>query len=167
MLKLTVAEFEKLLESKDWEREEIQETHSEPGDNFQHGFGRKVSKIMHKGELITLTYTEQFNYDKNDVDSIHVSCEEIHLVVDYEEVWRLDGCVIFNEDNEKIRNHSGSNCYDGIDDYFDFGSCRHFMEPEACPFDEIDYIFDIELNGKLETIVYNNVTKEYKLLDNL
>lgn len=161
MLKLTVEEFDKLLKSEDWKREEIQEELSVSKDGFHQGLGRKVSKIMHKGELITLTYTEYYSYDQNNIDSIDISiCEEsINFFNkdwdwDWEEVLDLEGCIIIDED-KKLKNGELEN-YD-LEYYFDIHTdLKNNSEPS--PFDTIKYIFDFTLKGKPEKISYCNIT---------
>lgn len=164
MLKLTVSEFEKLLESKDWVREEIIEEHHTDEEGVENrstcGFGRKVSKIMHKGELITLTYTDQYFYYFDDIDSINVESVDPDNSYEVENSWKLEGCIVVDEDNDQIPDED-------LDSFFNIGTAKNVIDPDPCPFDEINYIFDIKLNGKLETIVYNNVTEDYELFKDL
>lgn len=109
---ITLAEFEALVARNDWQREQDHEVverldrqveeWDEENDTLEKidiphawGWASKTSTL----DGIKITYTEGFNYDECEPDSLSTGTEGQH------EVWSVEGIVVVDEDGDELNAH--------------------------------------------------------------
>ena len=133
MKTISIAEFETLVACADWHREQDLDVVERLDRNVEEwdeeseslelieiphvwGWASKTSII----DKIKITYTEGFDYDECEPDSLSVGTEG------QDDIWELEGVVVVDDDGDEIDAHE-------LSDYFD------------CEFSSIDYsVLEIE-----------------------
>lgn len=152
MKTISIAEFEKLVASNDWQREQdyevvdwldrqVEEWNEENESldlrSIPHacGWASKTSTL----DDIKITYTEGFNYDECDLDSLSTGIEG------QDEVWSVEGVVVVDEYGGEMNAHE-------LADYLnsDFRSIDYSVL-------EIEQVTDIDVDkdSNMETFTLN------------
>ena len=136
MKTISFAEFETLVACADWHREQKHDVVERLDRNVEEwdeeseslelieiphvwGWASKTSII----DKIKITYTEGFNYDECEPDSLSTGTEG------QDDIWELEGVVVVDDDGDEIDAHD-------LSDYFDLSD-----------FSSIDYsVLEIEKN---------------------
>lgn len=134
-ISISISEFENLIARNDWQREQdcdVVERLDRSVESWDEesqllelveiphvwGWASKTS-IM---DGIKITYTEGFDYDECEPDSLSVGTEG------QDDIWELEGVVVVDDDGDEIDAHE-------LSDYLD------------CDFSSIDYsVLEIEKN---------------------
>ena len=141
MTTISIAEFETLVARNDWQREQDhdvierlnrqveewdEETESIDLIDIPHAWGwaSKTSSL----DGIKITYTETFNYDECDPDSLSTGTEG------QDEVWAVEGVVVVDEDGDELNVHELADYLDS-----DFSSIDYSVL-------EIEQITDIDVD---------------------
>lgn len=148
MKTISIAEFETLVARNDWQREQNHEVverldrqveewdkENESLDliDIPHvwGWASKTSTI----DGIKITYTEGFNYDECDPDSLSEGTEGL------DDVWSVEGVVVVDEDGDELNAHELADYLDS-----DFSS----IDYDVLQIDEVTEI-DIDEDSDMET----------------
>ncbi|WP_028492726.1 hypothetical protein [Thioalkalivibrio sp. ALE19] len=145
---MTIDTFERLVEDGEWKREqdvdvveEIQqprEEWDEDGDPCQvhvpHVFG--VAELRSECEGVRITYTEGFNYDRYQPETLNTGTEGQN------DVWFVEGATVVDEDGEPMSAHE-------LADYLDERFSR--IDYSELQIEEIQEI-DTDEDSTMETI---------------
>ncbi|OFV49723.1 hypothetical protein [Oligella sp. HMSC09E12] len=129
MKTISLDEFDNLILCEEWEREQRFEVNSSMkvsklrlfGDEIEFVDVNKIyglAKLVSTLDGITVTYSESFNYEENDPDSLRFGVEGM------DEVWDIQGVKVLDEDGEEVNAKRLADClpyeFSVIDyDYFE------------------------------------------------
>lgn len=155
MKTITITEFEALASNNNWQRKQEHEVvdrtnrqtekWNEEKASFEQidipcawGWATKISTL----DEIKITYTESFNYDEYEPDSLSTGTEGQH------DVWSVEGVVVVDEDGEELNAHE-------LSDYLnsDFSSIDYnALEIEQTTDIDVDEssgmeVFTLEINN--------------------
>lgn len=143
MITLSIAEFENLVSSKNWKREQDYdvldrsiyqvEEYDEETDSFNlidipHVFGLafKTSTLKIPAIDLTVTYTEGFNYDEGKPESLSVGTEG------QDEVWAFKGVRVVDEEGDELSPHELADYLTTEFSYIDYDILNIVNEGETC-----------------------------------
>ncbi|WP_019584148.1 hypothetical protein [Thioalkalivibrio sp. ALE16] len=148
MKTLSIAQFEALVENGTWTREQdievitrITQTRDEwddDGDPYQaaipHEFG--AAELTSTCEGIRITYTESFNYDLYQPETLKTGIEGQDMV------WSVEGATVVDEDGDPL---SAAELADYLDEDF---KCIDYSDLQIAQTDDID----VDEESDMETI---------------
>lgn len=149
MKTISIAEFEALVTRNDWsfsqdhdivERMDRSETEYDSESDtlsqvdIPHAWGWAAKTATLNG--VTITYTEGFNFDEYDTDSLVASTEG------QDEVWKVEGVVVVDEDGDEIDAHDLADYLDGRFSAIDYSGIVSAKTNDV----------DVDEDGGVETI---------------